>query len=273
LKQQYLVGKIVFVFDGQILPGKKDEKEERLKKCSAKFVEAYEVHAKVGNKKKKKECLRDSLFITRDIYKVAIGVCRLLKCPAYVAISEADSQLAYMNRIGEIDIIVGDDGDFFIHGATDVLAGFIGGKRKGAPNARYPGYVANYKRDFKELVYKKSEEGKTKEVKADTSKWDHYDWLLLAICLGCDYGTIDGIGEVRAVPIVEELREKRTEGHTHWQWLDLVQSVLQEKFSSNIIAVMQSVRKCAFSYRTQWVYNTQVCDSPLRLSFNFAMAI
>jgi 5'-3' exonuclease len=257
--KQFGFARVIFVFDGQILPGKREEKTRRLDECREYFKEAW-VFAKAGDKAKKKDCLRKSLYISWDVYKISIAICRALSCNVYVAVTEADSQLAYMNALGEIDVILGEDGDFFIHGAKEVLAGFISPRKTTGKNY-LPGAVVSAAADLRCLTYTKSEQGKSVPVPIDTSQWDAYDILLLAICLGCDYGTIAGVGAVKAVAIVEAVRSRREANHTYEQWFCYVEDALRSSTfvrAQDVDKHMEVVQKCALSFRTQLVYNTQV---------------
>jgi 5'-3' exonuclease len=261
MRQGFQFRKIVFVFDGQLLPGKRDTKNERMRKCRDSFNAAYDP-AHAGDESKHKEHLAASLFISWEVYKIAIGVCRTLKCPAYVAVSEADSQLAYMNRLGEIDYILGEDGDFVIHGASRVLIGFLqpvrGGKKPSNGGARLPGFLLHTTEHLKEISY----DSNGKQVRIDVSGWDKDDLLFLAICLGCDYGSVAGVGKVSAPALVQKVRELKEEGESYTQWLAHVEAVLRTSGPTNLDVdeTMVMVRKAALSYRTQWVYNTEVCQ-------------
>ena len=206
LHKELLVGSVTFIFDGKPVPGKKQEKARRAAERRAAFEVAFEAKDETAHKK----LLVESLFISWEIYQLGISVCNALKCKTFVAISEADSQLAYMCRIGEVDFVVAEDADFVIHGAPYMVLGWLTpiAKRGGEKNRLLAsGCWFDLSIDLKRLTVSQTVEGKRTSAVHDTSDWNSDEFLLLGICLGCDYGTVKGVGPVNAVSEVQKLRE------------------------------------------------------------------
>lgn len=104
--EQDLEAKPVFVFDGAVPPVKQAEKDHRLAKC----LEAYQKARAATNSKERISQYRASVYIPWEMVQFIISLCIREGIEYYVAIGEADAQLAHMCNMGEIHMVI--DGRF-----------------------------------------------------------------------------------------------------------------------------------------------------------------
>jgi exonuclease-1 len=112
--------KPVVVFDGANLPMKADtekERHERRQSCLSKGKALL----KEGKEMEAKQCLRGSINVTPEMALAFIKVLRKENVDVVVAPYEADSQLAYLTKIGYVDLVITEDSDLLAFGCPKVL--------------------------------------------------------------------------------------------------------------------------------------------------------
>lgn len=211
------------VFDGQHTEGKKDEREKRMKERTTMYQKAMYGKDGEGNalaEKDYRSALVSSLFLTWNMYKVAIGTFTSLGAMCLVAIGEADSQIVHMCLNGEADFAIFGDGDLFVHGVPLALVGIR------------PGVLVEGRHAFHGACWVKLANASA----AYTKTWYDYDvygtdgLLLHTILSGCDYllGGVVGCGaKAKAVNVVKFVWEENSkEGARHRvgseEWLNIV---------------------------------------------------
>lgn len=118
---------------------------------------------------------KDGLHITKEEINECIEYLKILGIEYILSNEEADSQCAYLNKIGYVDYVVSRDLDILTFGALKVL--------KENPNGKYVIYDLNEILEKVNITYEK--------------------FILLCIVLGCDYYKgINGIGIKKVVNYV-----------------------------------------------------------------------
>jgi exonuclease-1 len=178
--------KVVVVFDGDKLPVKLKTENERYLGRKKNYDLAMENY-KAGNK----TLANFQYFQSIDVSPaMAFYVKKRLEeifasgLEFIVAPYEADSQLAYLSRIGYVDIVITEDSDLLAFGAQVIL----------------------YKmgRSFDGVEYR-LKDFQTRCEEFDFSGWNHDRFIQFCILCGCDYlENPAGIGIKRAFKLVEK---------------------------------------------------------------------
>jgi XPG I-region len=122
---------VKLVYDGQRNLGKEEEKADRMEKC----LDSYD-EASISNR----EACSGSMYLTWGMYKISIGAAIAGGVKVYVAIGEADPQIAHMCILGEADVAFFDDGDLWVHGVRKGIVGMLGKRKKISGKQAYEGY-------------------------------------------------------------------------------------------------------------------------------------
>jgi len=127
LKVELEVDVVKAVFDGQQTEGKRLEREKR----NTKRIKAHQSAFEEGiSEKNYRSSLRKSMFLTWDMYKVAIATFSAVGAQVVIAVGEADAQICAMVNTGEVHFGVFADGDLFVHGIERALVGLRPSKSK-----------------------------------------------------------------------------------------------------------------------------------------------
>ena len=111
----------IFVFDGEPLPSKSAEHEKRAQERATSLELArHECDRGKRHKMFARAAHRSMEHWTRPVFRGLTG-CGF-KC--IIAPYEADSQLAYMSRRGDVDVVLSRDGDMVAHGCRVVALEF-----------------------------------------------------------------------------------------------------------------------------------------------------
>jgi XPG I-region len=121
---------VKFVYDGQRFHGKGEEKEDRMRKCDEAFAKATLTD---------RTACKDSMFLVWEMYKVSIGAAIAAGVRCYVAIGEADPQIAYMCLLREADIAFFEDSDLWVHGVRRGVLGMLSKRWKIGGKEAYEG--------------------------------------------------------------------------------------------------------------------------------------
>lgn len=168
------------VFDGGPLPAKKGTENERKQKREDARARG-KVFLAQGKHAQARECFLKCIDVTPQMAFQFIKALRAESVPYVVAPYEADSQLAYLERVGAVDAILTEDSDLLVFGCKTVLF-------KLDPVAST--VVAISRKDF----------GSVSASSADTNGisllgWSDVQFRAMTILSGCDYlPSIPGIG-------------------------------------------------------------------------------
>ncbi|CRG98647.1 exonuclease I, putative [Plasmodium relictum] len=116
--------KVIFVFDGDELPEKKEENLIRKNRREKAKKEAQEIIKKVKNPRNNemviKKCIQ-ALSVTKEIIDSVINFCKQKNIEYIISPYEADAQLSYLCRMGYISCVISEDSDLLVYGCPRVL--------------------------------------------------------------------------------------------------------------------------------------------------------
>ncbi|XP_013394291.1 exonuclease 1-like [Lingula anatina] len=176
--------KPVLVFDGCHLPSKKEvertrrERRDAYRKKAAQFL-------REGKKSEARQCLERCIDITPQMALELMKACREKGVDCIVAPYEADSQLAYLNKIGVAQIIITEDSDLLLFGCERVL----------------------YKLDVNGngIMIEKERLGEAASLKNSFCTFEKFRHM--CILSGCDYlPSLRGIGLGNAAKIIKKAK-------------------------------------------------------------------
>ena len=178
----------IMVFDGDRLPIKKPEEDERQKRRSDVIKQAKDFILK-GQLELAKQKMIEGCDVTPQMAYKFIKVnyyyfqlLKELKVEFIVAPYEADAQLAYLVKIGYADLVYTEDSDLIALGCPKV--------------------ILKLDNDGNCVEINLNDIPKVKEL--DFSQFSHDRFLIFCILSGCDFFKIKGIGYKKAYQIVKE---------------------------------------------------------------------
>ncbi|SBT70500.1 exonuclease I, putative [Plasmodium malariae] len=119
--------KILFVFDGEELPEKKNENMVRKNRREKAKKEVQEIIKKVKNPRTNemvlKKCIQ-ALSVSKEIIDSVIQFCQKRNIDYIISPYEADAQLSYLCRMGFISCVISEDSDLLVYGCPRVLYKF-----------------------------------------------------------------------------------------------------------------------------------------------------
>jgi exonuclease-1 len=172
----------VVVLDGKALPMKKHTEIERRSNRQQNLAMATE-HLRKGNLKDANEFFKKAVDITEAMANLFIEKLKQMKVDYVVAPYEADAQLAYLQRSGNVTAVITEDSDLIPFGCGRIF------------------YKMDRYGNGEEINLEHLEMNKEIELKGFSSE------MIVRMCIlaGCDYlSNIDGIGIVNAFKIVKE---------------------------------------------------------------------
>ena len=162
----------IIVFDGDKLPMKKIEEEEREKHRNEVTIQSRTL-LNQGLVREAQAKMIEGLDINPQMAYEFIKVLRSLKIEHYVAPYEADVQLAYLSKMGLVDCVITEDSDLIALGCRRVL------------------FKLDPETDIgKEITY----ESKRKCKAYSFSTFSDDKFLTFCILAGCDYFKLKGVG-------------------------------------------------------------------------------
>jgi exonuclease-1 len=108
------------VFDGDYLPSKAGTESDRAKRRQESKAKGLDL-LKLRRMKEAQEQLQKAIDVTPLMARHLIDECKTLGIPYIVAPYEADAQLYYLERTGEIDAIVSEDSDLLAFGCKNLI--------------------------------------------------------------------------------------------------------------------------------------------------------
>ncbi|GFY76570.1 exonuclease 1 [Trichonephila inaurata madagascariensis] len=164
--------KPVMVFDGCNLSSKEGTEKKRRENREKTRQRGKELLCE-GKIKEARECFQRCVDVTPEMAKEVIEACKRKHVDCIVAPYEADAQLAYLNKIGMVQLIITEDSDLILFGCTNIFFKMdnCGGG----------------------LLYEKENLAKSFGTKA--SKFCFEKFRYMCILSGCDYlQSLPGIG-------------------------------------------------------------------------------
>lgn len=181
--------KLVFVFDGkppELKFKEQSERSERKSEAEKKYLAAAEEEDVEMMLKYSKQATR----LTKEMNDEAKKLLKAMGLPVVQAPSEADAQMAYMNREGDVWACATSDFDPLLHKAPRIVRNLTLAQKKKLPSGAYTPV-------YPELI-------ELKEVLKNL-EIDHEQLMVLSILVGTDYnpGGIKGIGPAKALKLVQ----------------------------------------------------------------------
>ena len=162
----------VIVFDGDKLPMKKIEEEERQRHRSEVTIQSLNLRRN-GLEKLAQSKRIEGIDINPKMAYEFIKILKQRKIEFFVAPYEADIQLCYLSKIGYVDCVITEDSDLLALGCERIL----------------------YKLDADSGIGKEIELKNLKQCKSfDFSNFDSDKFLTFCILSGCDYFKMKGVG-------------------------------------------------------------------------------
>ncbi|RVD81719.1 uncharacterized protein DFL_009569 [Arthrobotrys flagrans] len=152
------------VFDGDYLPGKKGTERDREKRRNSSRETGLEL-LRLGRTSQAHAELQKSIDVTPLMARHLIEELKKANIPYVVAPYEADAQMAYLERIGEVSAILSEDSDLLVFGAKCLLTKLD----------QYGECIAIHRSDF------------PKVSEASMAGWSDSEFCRMAILSGCDY--------------------------------------------------------------------------------------
>lgn len=169
------------VFDGDYLPSKASTELEREQRRAAAKAAGLEL-LRLGKKTDAHKELQKAVDVSPMMARTVIDACRKLGVKCIVAPYEADAQLYYLEKIGEIDGVISEDSDMLVYGV-------------------------------KRLITKLDQYGECVEINREhftacrevsLAGWSDREFRMMCILSGCDYlDNINGIGLKKAHGLVK----------------------------------------------------------------------
>lgn len=192
------------VFDGDKLPLKRRTEDAEYKARKKNYEDAMEAY-KLGNKEEAKRLFMEAITVTPEMAHFVMQKLKETfndKVSFIVAPYEADSQLAYLNKINRIQFVITEDSDLLVFGAKVVF----------------------YKMDKEFNGDEIKLDNLNKATEADLSNFSHDMFIHLCILTGCDYlDSPRGIGFKRAYKllsvhktiekVIEQIKDKLQPGY------------------------------------------------------------
>jgi len=182
--------KIVYVFDGEppaLKGGEIASRISRKEEAGGKYKEAIQEEDVDAMNKYAKQNLR----LTEPMLEEAKELVRALGLPCVGAPSEADAQMVWMCKNGDVDYIASTDYDGILLGVLRLVRNLTLSQRRKVPGGKYV-------TTFLELI-------ETKEV-LSSLELDQDHLIALGMLVGTDYnpGGVRGIGPKKALTLVRK---------------------------------------------------------------------
>jgi len=189
--------KLVFVFDGEMPPLKKLERERRLKlkeEAASAFAEAEASN----NITEMRKFASRSARVTTEMINESKELLEGLGIPVVQAPSEGEAQAAYMVAKGDCDYVASQDFDCLIYGAPKIVRNLSLSQKRKKINA------LTYKTILPEVL---TLDGTLKQLDLNLDQLRS-----LSIIIGTDFniGGVKGLGPKKGLNIVKEFKDSKT---------------------------------------------------------------
>ena len=175
----------IMVFDGRDLPAKAETETKRKSDREAAKLKANQC-MRAGKIKEAQTEFSKAVDVGHEHAIELMKECRKLGVDCITAMFEADSQLAYLNKIGVADYVISEDSDLILFGCTKIIF-----------KLQLDGTCLLFDSEKLHMTI-----GTTKE------KFDFEKFLRICILSGCDYlASLNGIGLAKARKFIEMIEE------------------------------------------------------------------
>lgn len=266
----------IMILDGQPFPGKAAEEQDRKERRALSFSRGVELRAVVEEAERRYNYLKgsaqgDSVKKAKaDLAKAKKDMTSSFKASFYrhpgitdyfmfvlrergikyfVALYEADSQIAYLILTGACHLALVEDSDLAAYGASSLFGGIKFHKVRNNPNKFEVGYLDCSHSLFKEHTFK----GRTYDMRG----WTIQDVQALGNIMGSDYCTIEDVGLVKGFAIVETMVRFRKESNCDFGRA-LEHALEKHSAALGSLAPTQAyerIMKGMAGFNIQWVYN------------------
>ncbi len=214
----------IIVFDGDKLPMKKIEEEERQRHRSEVTIQSLNLRRN-GLEKLAQSKRIEGIDINPKMAYEFIKILKQKKIEYFVAPYEADIQLCYLSKIGYVDCVITEDSDLLALGCERIL----------------------YKLDADSGIGKEIELKNLKYCKEyDFSSFDNDKFLTFCILSGCDYFKLKGVGIKNAYNTVKN-------SNSYKKCILSVSSKIIEE-PDEINEIIEKFEKAFLTFRYQVVY-------------------
>ncbi len=135
---------------------------------------------------------KQTSFLTKEMTQEAVQLLEAMGLPVIQAPAEADAQMAYLNKQGDVWGAASSDYDCLLHGAPRLITNLTLSQKRKLPS----GIIVKTSPEFIELKKVLSKLNIT-----------HDQLIYIAILIGTDYNTgVHGIGPMKALKIIQQYK-------------------------------------------------------------------
>lgn len=181
---------MIVVFDGFDLPAKKDTKKKREEKRK-RYIKKRNLAESEGRQLDYIKFKNYSMTIEKKHIVLLMDYLTFAGVEYVVSPYEADAQLAYMHKIGQIDYVVTEDSDLVLYHCENIVN-----------KLNQSGYCELLQIKNNELLYNNSD---TEEVE-DFVRLTQEQKIWMALMVGCDYlEKVRGVGLKKGVDLIQNI--------------------------------------------------------------------
>lgn len=227
--------KLVFVFDGEMPPLKKLERERR-QKLKEEAAASYAEAESSNNLEEMRKFASRSARVTTEMINESKELLQALGIPVVNAPSEGEAQAAYMVAKGDCDYVASQDFDCLIYGAPRVVRNLSLTQKRKKINA------LTYKTILPEIV---TLDKTLKELDLNLDQLRS-----LSIIIGTDFniGGVKGLGPKKGLSIVRELKTPENifsninfEESSDVSWQDIYNTISKMPTTDNYSLVWKDI--------------------------------
>jgi exonuclease-1 len=221
------------VFDGFDLHAKKDTKKKREEK-RARYIKKRDLAKEEGRLEDYIKFKNYSMTIEKKHILLLMDYLNYAKVEFVVSPFEADAQLAYMHKIGQIDYVITEDSDLVLYDCENLIN-----------KLNQSGYCELLQIKNDTLMYNNSD---TEEVE-DFVRLTQEQKIWMALMVGCDYlEKVRGVGLKKGIMLIQNVTS-----------LKMLFNRLKEKCKrfNNTPEYKTAFKNCELVFKFQKVYNSK----------------
>lgn len=219
------------VFDGFDLHAKKDTKKKREEK-RARYIKKRDLAKAEGRKDDYIKFKNYSMTIQKRHIVLLMDYLTFAGVEFVVSPYEADAQLAYMHKIGQIDYVVTEDSDLVLYDCGNIIN-----------KLNQSGYCELLQVKNESLLYNNSD---TEEVE-DFIKLSQEQRIWMSLMVGCDYlEKVRGVGLKKGIDLIQNVTSLKS-----------LFAKLKERCKrfNNTSSYKTAFKNCELVFKFQKVYN------------------
>lgn len=198
--------RLVVVLDG-IPPKEKMRVSELRRERKEEAKKKHEKATEDGDKEMMARYAKQFSFLTREMIGESVNLMEAMGLPVIQAPSEADAQMAYLNKQGDVWATASSDYDCLLHGAPQLITNLTLSQKKKLPSG---------------MIVKTVPEMIKLEKLLNTLKITQDELIYTALLVGTDYNTgVHGIGPKKALKLVQTVKDPDkifSEAHADFDW-------------------------------------------------------